>query len=35
MKKRELEVDTTESEPGKRTATVNKIVVKDDGPLTP
>ena len=33
--KRGLEVDTTESEPGKRTATVNKIVVKDDGPLTP
>lgn len=28
---RGLEVDTTESEPGKRTATVNKVVVKGNG----
>ena len=33
--KRGIEVDTTKSEPGKRIATINKIVVKGDGPFTP
>lgn len=28
---RGIEVDTTESKPGKRIATINKIVVKGDG----
>jgi len=32
---RGVEVDTTNSEPGNRTATVTKVAVKGDGPLTP
>ena len=32
---RGIEVDTTASEPGNRTATVTKVAIKGDGPLTP
>lgn len=34
-RERRIEIDTTESEPDKRIATVNKVAVKGDGPLVP